>query len=165
MHLGEKLKLYRKRKSLDQPQMAKIVGVSYRSYQEIERTGIVKKSDVLANVNRVLADKEQIPARNETQESASKSVDIGVAEYIAELKQQKEFLQALLMKNAEDVGTNLKGVNSDLAEVRKTVDGTWAKVSAAIDVSLKALARLEKRPEESLLDEKDNVLRHNFLQP
>lgn len=90
---------------------------------------------------------------------------ITLEDYLNEVKQQKNFLQQLLMKNADEVGINLKEVNASLSEVRETVEATWAKMSAAIDVSLKSLSRLEKKPEGSLIDEKDSVLRKDFLTP
>lgn len=59
-------------------------------------------------------------------------------------------------KKVIDIDTNLNSVS-------QTVTATWAKASAAIDVSLKSLARLEKRPELSLIDEKDKELEKTFL--
>lgn len=62
MHLGEKLKIYRRSKDLDQPEMADLVGVAYRTYQEIERTGIVTKSKVQERIREILDEKKQISA-------------------------------------------------------------------------------------------------------
>jgi transcriptional regulator with XRE-family HTH domain len=59
MHLGDKLKLYRKEKGLDQFQMADKVGVSHRKYQEIEKTGIIQKVGDLAVVNKLLNENTQ----------------------------------------------------------------------------------------------------------
>lgn len=49
-HLGEKLKDHRLAKEFNQAQMAEYLGVSFRSYQDIEKTGVVKKSEVLASI-------------------------------------------------------------------------------------------------------------------
>lgn len=49
-HLGEKLKELRVSKGLGQSEMADFLEVGYRSYQEIEKTGVVKKSDVLSRI-------------------------------------------------------------------------------------------------------------------
>lgn len=62
MHLGEKLKIYRRSKDLDQPEMADLVGVGYRTYQEIERTGIVTKAKVHEKIREILEDKTPVLA-------------------------------------------------------------------------------------------------------
>ncbi|HYE53711.1 MAG TPA: helix-turn-helix transcriptional regulator [Chitinophagaceae bacterium] len=46
-HLGEKLKEFRGARDWSQPEMAKYLGFAYRTYQELERTGDVKKVDDL----------------------------------------------------------------------------------------------------------------------
>lgn len=167
MHIGEKLKLYRKKLDLDQPQMAARMGVSYRTYQEIERTGIIKKAKDIAMAKSLLGEKEQVSAQVETQKrtDALTSGDnpITLNDYINELKENNKFLQALLMKNADEIGASVKAISSGLIQSQVKAEATAAKVSAAIDVSLKSLARLEKKPEGSLLDEKDNVLQHRYL--
>lgn len=65
MHLGDKLKLYRKRKDLDQRQMAGLLDVGYRTYQEIERTGIVTKSATKEQISKLLEGNTQVSASKE----------------------------------------------------------------------------------------------------
>lgn len=67
-----------------------------------------------------------------------------------------------VQNRVENIDHTVKKVDSKISEmdinlnsVSDTVSSTWAKVSAAIDVSLKSLARLEKKPELSLIGEKD----------
>lgn len=56
---------YRNSKDLNQEQMASLIGVSYRNYQNIESTGVVKKVDVLENIKNVTGyDDTQIIASN-----------------------------------------------------------------------------------------------------
>lgn len=49
-HLGEKLRDFKNEKAWTQQQMAEFLEVGYRTYQDIEKTGIIKKADVLARV-------------------------------------------------------------------------------------------------------------------
>jgi phage repressor protein C with HTH and peptisase S24 domain len=49
-HLGEKLRDFKNEKGWTQQQMAEFLEVGYRTYQDIEKTGIIKKADVLARV-------------------------------------------------------------------------------------------------------------------
>lgn len=72
MHLGEKLKLYRKKKDLDQPEMAAQLGIGYRTYQEIERTGIITKANIKEKVFQLLEDKQQA---TDTQKFAGEDKD------------------------------------------------------------------------------------------
>lgn len=65
--LKRKLVNYRKTHELNQEQMAAHIGIAYRTYQEIERTGVIKKADVLnkiaarvsSSVTPEVADQEQ----------------------------------------------------------------------------------------------------------
>lgn len=59
MHLGEKLKLYRREKDLDQFQMAEKLEVSHRKYQEIEKTGIIQKVGDLKKIKEILEENAQ----------------------------------------------------------------------------------------------------------
>src|SRR5215213_3431893 len=49
-HLGEKLKDYKNERNWTQQQMAEYLEIGYRTYQDIEKTGIIKKADVLTRV-------------------------------------------------------------------------------------------------------------------
>lgn len=64
MHYGEKLKLYRKEKDLDQFQMAEKLEVSHRKYQEIEKTGIIQKVGDLKKVREILGETAQSNAQS-----------------------------------------------------------------------------------------------------
>lgn len=71
MHLGEKLKLYRKVRDLDQFQMAEIVGVSHRKYQDIEKTGIVLKTGDQLKIRALLEENAQNAAQSDVKKEAS----------------------------------------------------------------------------------------------
>jgi phage repressor protein C with HTH and peptisase S24 domain len=49
-HLGDILKAYRVENDLTQPQMAVLLDIGYRTYQDIEKTGAVKKAGVLVKI-------------------------------------------------------------------------------------------------------------------
>lgn len=59
-HLGDKLKAFRRGKNWKQPQMADYLDIGHRAYQDIEKSGIVKKSDVLARIKNKTAIDTQI---------------------------------------------------------------------------------------------------------
>jgi transcriptional regulator with XRE-family HTH domain len=54
MEIAELLKSYRKAHNASQSKIAGLVGVSLRTYQAIEETGVVKKSDVLSKIHKLL---------------------------------------------------------------------------------------------------------------
>lgn len=77
-------------------------------------------------------------------------VRVTLLDYIHEIQQQKDFLQELLKENMVKIASNLEtvvgkaeGLQFDLISGRNTV--------------LKSLARLEKKPELSLLNESDKL--------
>jgi transcriptional regulator with XRE-family HTH domain len=63
-HLGEKLKKYRKAKELSQSEMATELKVGLRTYQGIEKTGKVAKSDLLEAIQKRVGLNTQKNARN-----------------------------------------------------------------------------------------------------
>jgi transcriptional regulator with XRE-family HTH domain len=71
-HLGEKLKSYRLEKGMNQPEMAEYVGVAYRTYQDIEKTGKTKKVEVLEKIMRKTGLDTQKIAPNSNQEDKTK---------------------------------------------------------------------------------------------
>lgn len=114
MHLGDKLKLYRKGKDLDQRQMADILLIGYRTYQEIERTGIVTKAKVAQDIRQILAGNEQILAPKEQEMPSDKDRTISDQAYSirkltdtnAEMVQlHREFLEKIFssLKTSDEV--------------------------------------------------------------
>lgn len=71
-HLGEKLKSFRLEKEWNQTQMAEFVGVSFRSYQDIEKTGKIKKSEVLTKITQKTGLGAQIPAPQDNNKETQK---------------------------------------------------------------------------------------------
>lgn len=63
MHLGDKLKMYRKQNNLDQFQMAELLKISHRKYQDIEKTGIVLKTGDQEKIRNILAGNAQDDAQ------------------------------------------------------------------------------------------------------
>jgi DNA-binding XRE family transcriptional regulator len=53
--LDKKLKSYRAKNRLNQTEMAHLLGVSFRTYQAIEKSGDIKKSEVLNKIMQLLA--------------------------------------------------------------------------------------------------------------
>lgn len=69
-HLGEKLKNFRLGKNWKQPQMAEFIGIATRTYHDIEKTGIVKKAEVLKQIFAKTKITSLEIAKNEMQEIA-----------------------------------------------------------------------------------------------
>lgn len=63
-----------------------------------------------------------------------------------------------IQNKVERIDKMVEVVDTNLNSISDVVSSTWLKASAAIDVSLKSLARLEKKSELSLIDEKDKEL-------
>lgn len=101
-HIGDKLKIYRTEKDINQSRMAELLNVGFRTYQDIEKTGIVKKADVLQRINKVIGQYAQNSAHptsqvNEPEEDYEKL-------YVSELKDKIRILQehnSFLARNFE----------------------------------------------------------------
>lgn len=52
-HGGDKLKEFRLSKNWNQTQMAEYLSIGFRSYQDLEKTGVVKKADVLSRITKL----------------------------------------------------------------------------------------------------------------
>lgn len=159
MHLGEKLKLYRKSKDLSQPQMADVLGIAYRTYQEIERTGIITKAAVASKVQDILKDNTQKNADDAQKKSPKEEIEqvlpmgdlrLTVADYIKKMdehakkiEQTNEFLQTMLSQKTAAIDQNLRRTLAYAGRISLRVD-------AASSVALDSLARLEKMPKGSL---------------
>lgn len=66
-HLGEELKKYRSAKGWNQEQMAEHLGMGYRTYQDVEKTGKVKKATDLINISKTTGIDTQLFASSESQ--------------------------------------------------------------------------------------------------
>lgn len=163
MHLGQKLKLYRREHGLDQFEMAEKVGVSHRKYQEIEKTGIIQKVGDLATVNKILNENAQKDAQEARKEVPPKTdldqvlpmgdLKLTVRDYINKVEEMVRkteehnlFLQKMLSDKTEVIDQNLKKTLAYAGRISLRVD-------AASEVALESLARLEKKPEGSLVAE------------
>jgi len=82
--LDKKLKSYRAEKGLNQTDMADLIGVSFRTYQEIEKSGDIKKSEVLYKITQLLAQtsasepEEPYQTKRLKRKNASSSSDVPV---------------------------------------------------------------------------------------
>lgn len=102
MHLGDKLKIYRNGKDLDQFQMAELVKVSHRKYQQIEKTGIVQKVGDLKVIKDILGESTQISAHEENKIDASKDSYISI---IANLTESNRMLAEAQLKLANTISS------------------------------------------------------------
>lgn len=79
MHLGDKLKEYKKQKDKDQKQMAGLLGFSVRKYAEIERTGEVTKVEDQEVIYKLIGGDKQKDAysgiKYETKEDILRMLD------------------------------------------------------------------------------------------
>lgn len=127
MHLGDKLKLYRKAKDLDQIQMAELIGVSVRTYGEIEKKGIVLKAQTHSAIRKILADDQQKSSeRQSLPENEESHLQI-----IAKLTASVEYL-AQSTKNLVKNNTQLVQSNSQLVRKVMSSGGPGVTDSAVV---------------------------------
>lgn len=84
MHLGDKLKLYRRGKDLDQFQMAEILQISHRKYQDIEKTGVVQKVGDYQKIKNILGEPTQINAQIEEKKQVHPDVAMDIIANLTE---------------------------------------------------------------------------------
>lgn len=113
MHLGDKLKLYRKARDLDQYQMAELIGVSVRTYGDIEKKGIVTKAKDISAIRKILADDQQ---KNSDKKEQSFQEEETHLQIIAKLTASVEYLA---QSTKELVKNNTKLVDSNILLVKK----------------------------------------------
>lgn len=89
-HLGEKLKLVRLAKDMNQTQMAEFLGVSFRSYQDIEKTGKIKKSEIKDSILKRTGIDTQIAANSGHADAPGY---VPASDLIQVLKEHNEFLR------------------------------------------------------------------------
>lgn len=102
MHLGTKLKLYRKEKNLDQFQMADILKISHRKYQDIEKTGIILKAGDQQAIRNILEDSTQ----NITHMQANKEAGADPLSIIANLTESNRMLAEANLILANKINSN-----------------------------------------------------------
>lgn len=116
--LIEELKKYRREKDLSQEKMASLLGIGYRTYQEIEKTGQVKKAADLKAIKEKTGIDTQIFAQSEKPKS-KKTEQVTEAHYnndistlISSNNDLVKTCQILSKSHAELVGILSGRVNS-----------------------------------------------------
>lgn len=141
--LSQKLKDYKKSKGLSQQEMAQLLQVGYRSYQDIEKTGKVAKADTLERIRTFL--------QLSTQE---------VADAISTIPISKEGLQEKYIRALEENNQLLKKGNKELVDQLREIKSSLAEQSLMLQslaitgkimkaVTLEALGRIEKRKKDA----------------
>lgn len=110
MHLGEKLKQFRKARNFDQPAMAAFLGIGYRTYQAIEATGEVKKT---TDVDKIKAKTGFTQKIADTSENA---IDYQ-AKYYAMLEDDKAFFKELLASSLMSIAANQIDLHAHLKAI------------------------------------------------
>lgn len=110
-HLGNKLKAYRSGKNWTQAEMAEFIGVKSRTYQSIEKTGDVKKSDVLEKI--------YLKTKIDTQKDIDSNAQI-FAEADAEYGLIKDI-------NPKDIQSRLLRIEANLEVIQVAIAGLKSK--------------------------------------
>lgn len=145
------VKLLREQTGLTQEQLAERSGIPRDRIAKWEQgKGKPKMSDYL-KLDPIF--KELIPKDGKKDDQLpSGGVVVTMKDYITEIKQQKEFLQELLLKRVNDIDANLKQTLGGVAQLSLHVE-------SAREVVLDSLTRLEKKPKGALRDEADNIVK------
>lgn len=153
---GKKLKELREAKNLTQPSLAASLGVTTRQVQRYELFTIPRPEKIKV-LNRIFKfDFFTLMDDFKSHASIDDPLPLGdlnvtLRDYFEEIKQQKEFLQELLLNKVEEIDSNLK----------KTLGGVLQSSlhsESAREVVLESLTRLEKKPKGFLKEEADNTV-------
>jgi transcriptional regulator with XRE-family HTH domain len=120
-HLGDKLKEYRTKKNWKQPQMAEYLQIGNRTYQSIEKTGIVKKAEDLERITKKTG-------LSDTQKNAPQR-----SEDLIEIKVDRDLLAAEMQKDIIRINAKVNVVLITLADIVSKVD---KKAIAIVDGEL-----------------------------
>ena len=91
-HLGDKLRDYKNDRGWTQQQMAEYLEIGYRTYQDIEKTGTIKKADVLTRV----LEKTHISVDDITRQNTQKVAYVN-DEYLIKRRNSKNMDQPYLV--------------------------------------------------------------------
>lgn len=139
-HLGDKLKAYRVGKDWSQSQMATHIEVGFRTYQDMEKTGIVKKADVLERITKKTKIDTQFFANDENNqilpkqdgsgklsdhekyvallESNNKTFERTIQLSLDALQETQKMIMAIVKTNQQNIDDLLSDNGRKLAEVR-----------------------------------------------
>lgn len=158
---GKKLKELREAKNFTQGQIATSLGVTTRQVQRYEENTL-PRPDKIKVLNKIfkfdfftmMDDSKSHTATNP--ESLDQQLPLGdlnitLKDYLNEVRQQKEFLQQLLIDKVGKMDANLSTALGGVIQLSLHVE-------SAREVMLKSLARLEKKPEASLTDEAGKIV-------
>lgn len=150
-HFGEILKAYRTREDMSQTQMADFLEVGFRTYQDIEKTGLIKKSDVLKRIKEKTGLDMQISAHPPDAQVKKEKVketnagDLGhqiLADLVHSNRNLSESNKSLSKSHEELVGMVKK--DSAAEEDQHTMDETVALVIALRELLVELAADVKK---------------------
>lgn len=157
---GKKLKELREAKKFTQGQIATSLGVTTRQVQRYEENTLPRPDKIKA-LNKIFKfdfftllddSKGHIVADvGLDQQLSLGDLNITLKDYLNEVRQQKEFLQQLLIDKIGKIDSNLSTALGGVIQLSLHVE-------SAREVALKSLARLEKKPQEALTDEADKIV-------
>lgn len=158
---GKKLKELREAKRFTQGQIATSLGVTTRQVQRYEENTLPRPDKIKA-LNKIFkfdffTMMDDTKSHNATegdkldQQLPLGDLNITLKDYLNEVRQQKEFLQQLLMDKIGKLDANLSTALGGVIQLSLHVE-------SAREVVLKSLARLEKKPQSSLTDEADKIV-------
>lgn len=155
MHSAKEILEIVKQRGLNVSEFSRQTGIlAPRIYKWLEGKGRPKVEDAqkLVNWGRKYLDKvlNEPPAKTVHDPLPLGDTKVTLKDYLEEIKQQKEFLQDLLIHRVGEVDFNLKTV------VGKA-EGLQFDLISGREIVLKALARLEKKPPLTLLNEADKL--------
>lgn len=143
-HLGDKLKDYRIGQNWKQPEMAKYLSIGYRAYQDIEKTGVVIKLDVLERIKTKTGIDTQISAHDN-------------GDLMPVLVQLMKTQNRILEDQKTELVERMKKVETNLDFVVGKAEALEYDVLSGTTVVLQSLARLEGKDSDALLNEAGKI--------
>lgn len=150
-HFGEILKAYRIKEDMSQTQMANYLEVGFRTYQDMEKTGLIKKSDVLKRIKdktgldmQISAHPTKEPVKKEKAKETN-GLDLNqqiLADLVHSNKNLSESNKSLSRSHEDLVGMVKK--DSSLEEDQHTMEETVALVIAMREYLVELAADVKK---------------------
>lgn len=155
---GKKLKELREAKKFTQGQIATSLGVTTRQVQRYEENTLPRPDKIKA-LNKIFKFDfftMMDDSKGHIDDHIEKPLPLGdlnitLKDYLNEVRQQKEFLQQLLIDKVGKLDSNLSTALGGVIQLSLHVE-------SAREVVLKSLARLEKKPQDALKTEADKIV-------
>lgn len=150
-HFGQKLKRFREAKSWDQPTMAAFLEIGYRTYQTIEGTGKVSKTEVKDKIERKTG--IAYGTQKVSHETSQPEFTPLLTQLMERQNQLMEMQNRILQEQKDAVSDRIKDLDANLSGLSDAQRESFAYLVANLQYEAKLRAAGDKKKEKQILND------------